>query len=256
MNSSRHRMSWVALGLAPVLVLVLVLVLGGGVGSALPMSPHRIAEFERESLDVLQWLMGQPHQEQGEETVFAVTDGTVKGFRVKSGEVRFAGLTKDLRQALESHDAGFDDLRKIVALRAKAELAAGHLREFIDREIGKVHGKRRIFEAAGIEFKSGQVEVSGLVNLDRIPGNPLAFLPQSASPFHATVTLAVAGDQLVLDILEAQVNAQPMTPELRTQVLGWLNPLWDFSEMPYPGRLESLEITPAGITASGWLFAP
>ncbi|NLI75271.1 MAG: LmeA family phospholipid-binding protein [Candidatus Riflebacteria bacterium] len=250
MNSSRHRMSWSALALAAALVL------GGGVGSALPMNPHRIAEFEREALDVLQWLMGQPHQEQGDETVFTVTDGTVKGFRVKSGEVRIAGLSKDLRQALGTHDAGFDDLRKIGALRARADLAAGHLREFIEGEIAKAHGKRRIFEAAGIDFKNGQVEVSGLVNLDRVPGNPLAFLPQSASPFHATVKLAMEGDQLVIDIIEAQVNSQPMTPELRTQILGWLNPLWDFSEMPYPARLETVDITPAGIAASGWLFAP
>ncbi len=250
MNSSRHRMSWIAL------VLAAGLILGGGGASALPMSPHRIAEFERESLDVLQWLMRQPHQEQGDETVFTVTDGTVKGFRVKSGEVRITGLSNDLRQALEAHDAGFSDLRKVGALRARADLAAGHLREFIDREITKAHGKGRIFEAAGLEFRNGLVEIAGLVNLDRIPGNPLAFLPQSASPFHATVTLAMAGDQLVIDILEAQVNSQPMTPELRTQVLGWLNPLWDFSEMPYPGRLETIDITPAGITASGWLFAP
>ncbi len=224
--------------------------------AALPMGPRQIADFERESLDVLRWLMNQPHQDRGDRVIFTVRDATVKGFRVKEGEAELEGLTPHLRTILAAGQAGFDQVRALSALHARATLSAAHLQEFIDREIAKAHGHRKIFESVATRFRPGLVEVSGRARLDRIPGNVLSFLAQDPSPFTATVRLGIEGDHLVIDILEAQVNGQPMTPELRTQVLGWLNPLWDFSQLPYPARLETLEITAEGISASGWLFAP
>lgn len=241
------------------LLVVLVGSLAGSTappGFALPMGPRQIADFERESLAVLRWLMGQPHQNRGDRVIFTVRHATFKGFRVKEGEVELEGLTPRLQASLAAGQAGFDEVRTLAALHARATLSAADLQAFIDQEIAKTHSERKIFEAVALRFLPGAVEVSGRVRLDRIPGNVLSFLAQEPSPFRATITLAIEGDLLVIDILEAQVNGQPMTSELRTQVLGWLNPLWDFSQLPYPARLETLAITPTGLSASGWLFAP
>ena len=223
---------------------------------ALPMGPRQIADFEREALGVLKFLTCHQMRQEGDRAVVTLRDEVVKGFRVKFGEVEFSGLTPAIIDSLAAGTADFDEVRKIRAIKVRADLGADHLQSFINREVEKARGGRRIFEAVRTHFAQGQVDVSGLVHLDRIPGNPLAFIPQSGSPFSATIKLGVEGSQIAIDVVEAQVNQQPMTPELHAQVLSWLNPIWDFTQMPYAAQLEKLEISPAGISASGWLFAP
>lgn len=222
---------------------------------ALPMGERQVADFERESLRTLQELMVFPHEQTGDRVTYHLENQVVREITVEQGVITFDGLVSSLRQDLSAGCATFEDFRKVQAVRVEARFRQEDVQEFLDREIQKQKSTRMVFHQVSAVFETGVVAVTGKIDLSKIPGNPLAFLPQDPSSFSARFTLKTAGTQLTIDILEAQVNNQPMTPELKTQILGWLNPLWDFSKLPYETGIEGISFTPGQIAIRGWLFS-
>ena len=222
---------------------------------ALPMGERQVADFERESLRTLQELMVLPHEGNSDRLTFHLENQVVREISVEQAVVTFNGLPSSLRQDLSAGCATFEDFRKVKAIRVEARFRQEDIQSFLDHEVQRQKSTRMVFHQVSAVFENGVVAVTGKIDLSKIPGNPLAFLPQDPSPFSARFTLKTPGTQLTIDILEAQVNNQPMTPELKTQILGWLNPLWDFAKLPYESGIDDISFTPGQIAIRGWLFS-
>ncbi len=242
--------------LRDVFVVLLCAAFGSQAASALPMGPREVAHFEREAVRVLRELFSLPHETVGDTVTFRLRNQVVRETNVESAVVEFDGLSTDLMQNLTLGCAGFDEFKAVKGVRVEARFREKDIQALIDRELARQKSAKPVFRKIVVSFGSGSVAVSGEADLTRVPGNPFAFIPQDLSPFSSHVALRMEAEKLMIDILDAQVNGQPMTPELKSQVLSWLNPLWDFSLMPYEAGIDELSFLPGGFSGRGHLFAP
>lgn len=222
---------------------------------ALPMGEKEIAHFEREVLKTVREIFRQKGEWNGDNLAIHLSDKAIREVKVKKAEIVFEGIPTTSRDLFLHGDFDFEKFREIKGISVEGTLEKADIQGFIDRELARQKSEKKIISQANISFGKGKVTAAGLVDLTKIPGNPLAFFPQSLSPFQASFSISKSGSQLMIDIAEAQVNGQPMTPELRTTVLNWLNPLWDFSKLPYASDLEELDISSDGLSFKGFLFS-
>lgn len=226
---------------------------GTGPVNALPLGEREAAHFGREVVRTLKEVLKHPADAQGDTQHIRLNGMTIRETPIQAAEVVLHGVSQTQMEKLLG-DVNLDSLQAGKGISVQARLTAKAINALIMREIGRLKPEKRIFDRISVFFQNGQVQVSGLVDFRKIPGNLLAFLSRDFSPFTAVVKVTKEGSQIHLDIVEAMVNEQPMTPELRTQILAWLNPAWDFAILPYPAELEGFEITPEGISFHGTLF--
>lgn len=222
--------------------------------TALTTGPRQIAQFERETLRCAREVFKQPGQYVGNDYVVELNNQPIRETMIKSAKISFAGLRQNEIEKFENGDFDFADLQTAANIEVAAFIEAAAINELVRREISRLSAKRRIFADVAIEFAAGQVRVSGKIDMKKVPGNPFSFLPQEMSPFDVTLSVRTEGSRIMLDIISGQMNSQPFTPELNQVFLDWLNPLWDFSALPYQAALDQLHITPSGVEFSGRLF--
>ncbi len=222
---------------------------------ALPMGEKEIGHFEREVLKTVKELLRMSGDWHGNNFIVRLKEKNVRNVKVKNAEIVFEGIPTASRESFLGGEFDFEKFREIKGVAVEGILRPSDIQQFIDTELGRQKPERKIISRAAISFGKGRVTATGLVDLTKIPGNPLGFIPQSLSPFQATFSVQQSGSQLTIDIAEAQVNGQPMTPELRTTVYNWLNPLWDFSKLPYAAGLDEIDISSDGLSFKGFLFS-
>lgn len=225
---------------------------------ALPMTEGRVRHFEREAVRAFRQIVSAciPDALSQEQMTFELRDTVISGLQVAWGSLRCTGLAADTREAFAQGRGDFQALRTITGLSGQGKFRQAALQELINRELARQSDAKAFVTEADITLGLNQVFVTGKVFLNKIPGNVLGFLSPDAAPFAAAITVSAQGSGLYLDIITGTVNGQPITPELRQQVLSWLNPLWDNAGLPYPAGLASIEITPEEVSVAGWLFSP
>lgn len=222
--------------------------------AALPTGPRQIAQFERETLRCAREVFKQPGQYVGNEYVVELNNQPIRETIIRRAKISFAGIRQADLEKFKNGDFDFAGLQNATNIEVAAFIEAAAVNELVRREISRISAKRRIFADVAIEFAAGQVRVTGKIDMKKVPGNPFSFLPQEMSPFDVTLNVRTEGGQIMLDIIAGQMNSQPFTPELNRVFLDWLNPLWDFSALPYQAALDQLHITPSGVEFSGRLF--
>ena len=235
-------------------VVLSMLVITGAVAAALTTGAREIAHFEREALRCAREVFKQPGQYAGNDYVVELSNQTIREAMIKRATISFAGLEPRALAKYQAGDFDFAALRQAGAIEVDAFIEAGSVQNLIRREINRMSAGRRIFDGIELGFAADQVQVSGNIDMKKVPGNPFGFMPQQMSPFAVTVSVRGDGSQLMLEIIAGEMNGQPFTPELNKMFLDWLNPLWDSSAMPYQAALDSLHFSPAGIEFRGRLF--
>lgn len=236
-------------------VTALLLVSVAGQACALEMTDGRIAAFQRDVMHALNELMPDAKSVGQDGLSIEVHNRTIRNITVRSLRASFEGVDEKLHRRLARREANFDDLSGVRSVDVAIELDAGAIRAFIANELARQREAHRALEGVQITFGAGFARVTGTVDVAKIPGNPLGFINLGAAPFTADATVHMEGDRLMVDISNATLNGVAFVPPLSTQVLDWLNPLMDFSALPHPAGITSLEITPGGILLHGFLFS-
>ncbi|EKD83216.1 MAG: hypothetical protein ACD_39C00814G0003 [uncultured bacterium] len=221
---------------------------------ALTTGEREIAQFEREALRCAREVFKQSGQNSGNFYSVELNNQMIRETLVKRATITFSGLDQRDLERFSAGDFDFSLLQQIGGIEVDAFIEAGAVKDLIRREINRMAAGRRIFDGITLVFANDKVSVSGKIDMQKVPGNPLAFMPQEMSPFTVTVSVRADGSQLLLEIIEGEMNGQPFTPELNKMFLEWLNPLWDFSALPYQASLDFLQFSPAGIKFRGRLF--
>lgn len=221
---------------------------------ALPMGEREIAHFERETLKCAREVFKKSGNFSGGDFTIELSNEIIHETLIKRATIVFNGF--EPRDYAKFSTDGFDfaALKKIDRIEVEAVVEASEIKSLVTRELNRVSAGKRIFADVAFEFGQNRVTVSGKIDLQKVPGNPFGFLPQSLSPFNAEITVKLEGSLIVLEILSGEMNNQPLTPELSKMLLDWLNPLWNFDALPYDASLETLQISPAGVKFSGSLF--
>ncbi|MBU1105165.1 MAG: hypothetical protein KKB51_00755 [Candidatus Riflebacteria bacterium] len=229
-------------------------VLSGVAAFALTTGAREIAHFEREALRCAREVFRVPGQFTGNDYVVELNNQTIRETQIKSAKIAFSGLEQRDLKKFSTNDFDFSTLKEAGGIEVEAFIEAGAVQNLISREMNRISAGRRIFDSVVLDFGNDRVMVSGKIDLQKVPGNPFMFLPQQMSPFAATVSVKASGSQISLEILDGQMNEQPLTPELNKMLLDWLNPIWDFNALPYQASLDSLQFSPVGVEFSGSLF--
>lgn len=222
--------------------------------TALPMGEREIAHFEREALRAAREVFQLPGQLDGSDYVIEMNNQIIHDTRIKRAKVVVSQPGQRELARLVARDFDFSFLKQTEGIEVEALVEVDAIRELITREINRVPSGRRIFNSFNLAFGDNRVEVSGEIDLQKVPGNPFLFLPQQMSPFSVAVTVKTSGGQIIVEILEGQMNNQPLTPELKKMFHDWLNPLWDFNALPYSAGLSFLQINSTGARVRGSLF--
>ncbi|NCB37541.1 MAG: DUF2993 domain-containing protein [Erysipelotrichia bacterium] len=228
--------------------------LAGAVVMALPMGERQVAHFEKEALSCAKEVFQAHGSFHGENYIVELANHMIRGIQIRQATISFSNLNVAGLRQFTAGDFDFDQLKQNASIEVEASIDANAFQTLISREIARVSAGRRIFNNVQFVFAPGQVSVSGEIDLKKVPGNPFVFMPQQMSPFAATVSVKTEGSQILLEIYDGEMNNQPLTPELQKMLLDWLNPLWDFSALPYDAALSYLEINQGGIKARGRLF--
>lgn len=233
---------------ATTVLLVLSIVVPGW---SLPMGEPQAAHFTREAIKTINEILPFASTASGNSVEFDLSGKTIRETEIKSAIVTFQGFSPAMIKNMKETGFSASDLTAGDSIQVQGTISAVAINSLIRREITRLKPGNRILDKLAITFLDNQVKVEGLVDFRKIPGNVLAFMVTDFSPFTATLNVENIGSQISLDIVDATVNGQPMTPELRTQIHSWMNPVWDFSILPYRAELDSYEISPAGITFRG-----
>ncbi len=184
-----------------------------------------------------------------------LNDGDVKGYNFNNVIIKFADLTENGREELLNTGVRFNDLQEKCSIKIAADITPSEFQEIINNEIGRSSTAKRIFNQANFSFDNDAVNVSGSLNLKRVPGNPFALISNDEfSPFNAKISAYIVGSTIYLKIIEANINGQEMTPELKNVFLNWLNPLWDFSKLGFNCQIKEYKITPSGLRVLATVF--
>ncbi|MBP7634015.1 LmeA family phospholipid-binding protein [Candidatus Ozemobacteraceae bacterium] len=222
---------------------------------ALEMTDRRIAAFQRDVMHALNELIPDAKSVGQDGLSIEVHNRTIRNITIRSLRASCEGIDEKLHGRLSRREASFDELSGVRSFDVAIELDAGEIRGFIADELARQREAHRALEGVQITFGAGFVRVTGTVDVSKIPGNPLSFINLGPAPFAADATVRMEGDRLMVDISNATLNGVAFVPPLSTQVLDWLNPLMDFSALPYPAGITALEITPGGILLRGFLFS-
>ncbi|HOY67926.1 MAG TPA: LmeA family phospholipid-binding protein [Candidatus Ozemobacteraceae bacterium] len=241
--------------LSSCLLAVLGLLMGTATGWALEMTEGRVAAFQRDVMRALTELLPDASPVGQDGLVIETHDRFVRNIRLRSLNATIDGIDDQLHARLARREAQFEDLSRVRSVDVEIELDAADIRRFIDAELARQNAAHRALSGLRITFGAGRVQVSGTVDVAKIPGNPLSFIALGQAPFTAEASLRMEGDRLMVDIANATLNGVAFVPPLSTQVLDWLNPLIDFSALPQPAGVTKLEITPKGISLRGFLFS-
>jgi len=233
--------------------LAVFVLLGTGI-SALTTGERAIAQFEREVLRCAREVFRQPGQYVGNDYVVELNSQIIRETTIKNAKIAFIGLEQNDLKKFNANDFDFSALKKAGRIEVEAFIEASAVKNLIRREINRISAGRLVFDSIILEFGAGKVRVSGKINLKKVPGNPFQFLPQQMSPFFANVSVKSQGSHLVLEIYDGEMNNQALTPELKKMLLDWLNPLWDFSALPYPASLDFLQFRTTGVEFRGSIF--
>ena len=220
-------------------------------GWSLPLGEPQAAHFTREVLRTLREIIALNAKSSGNSVEFDLAGKTIRETDIKSASVSFRGYSQAQINSMRETGINASDLTAGDAIEVEATISATAINNLIRREIARVKSSHRILDQLSISFLDNRVRVAGLVDFRKIPGNVLAFMVQDFSPFTATISVESVGSQINLNIIDATVNNQPMTPELRTQIHTWLNPVWDFSILPYRAELDRCDLSPAGVSFAG-----
>ncbi len=225
-----------------------------GSAQALPLGEREASHFTREAMRILGEVITKEAELAGGDIQITLDGKTIREVLVQSAKVIFKGFSPG--QFSQMRETGVDIPRLLEggSVEVDAFISASAINSLIAREIARIKTRNRIFDKLELNLLNNLVRVTGLVDFRKIPGNILGFLSTDLSPFTATIKFEQSGSQINIDIIDAKVNDQPMTSELRQQILSWLNPVWDFSILPYSAELEDFKISPEGTAFSGRLF--
>ncbi|HEY9068651.1 MAG TPA: LmeA family phospholipid-binding protein [Candidatus Ozemobacteraceae bacterium] len=224
-------------------------------GWALEMTEGRIAAFQRDVMQALTELLPDARPVGQDGLVIETHDRFVRNIRLRSLSATIDGIDERLHALLARREARFEDLSRVRSIDVELDLDAADIRGFVDAELARQNESNRALSDLHITFNAGRVQVSGTVDVTKIPGNPLSFIALGPAPFAADVSFRMEGDRLMIDITNTTLNGVAFVPPLSTQVLDWLNPLMDFSALPHPAGVTKLEITSKGVSLRGFLFS-
>jgi hypothetical protein len=219
----------------------------------LPMGEREIRHFEREVLKTLRELMTLEGEQRQNDYVMRLKKEVVRETIIDNAELTFAGLGADERQALKNGEGELESLKK-TRITVAVHISTEEIQELITREMARGRPERQIISNIRLELEPGKARVRGMIHLGKVPGNPMAFLSQSPVPFAALVSVQVSGSLITIAIDEGEINGTAIPPETEKMLLAWINPIWDFSRLPYPAGISSLVLQPKGVSLEGYVF--
>jgi len=234
--------------------LVLAALIFTGQASALPLGEREAQHFAREAEKIFREIIFSEVEQTGSDYRIDLTGKTIRKTPVQSGSVTFKGFSEAQFSVMRGGAVDTARLLEGDGVEVEATIAADAIKDVIEREIARVSKENRIFDQLALNFQNGQVKVTGQIDFRKIPGNVLSFLSAGPTPFSAVIKPEQNGSHIDLKVIDAKINDQSMADDSLQQILAWLNPVWDFSILPFRASLESYSISPAGVTFSGTIY--
>ena len=221
---------------------------------ALPLGEGEAQHFTREAEKIFREIILSEVEQTGSDYRIDLTGKKIRKTPVQSGSVTFKGFSDAQFSVMRGGAVDTAKLLEGDGVEVEATIAADAIKGVIEREITRVSKENRIFDPLTLSFQNSQVRVTGQIDFRKIPGNALSFLPTGPTPFSAVVKPEQNGSRIDLKVIDAKINDQPMADDSLQQILTWLNPVWDFSILPFRASLESYSISPAGVSFSGTIY--
>lgn len=221
---------------------------------ALPLGEREAQHFTREAEKIFREIILSEVEQTGADYRIDLAGQTIRKTPVQSGNVTFKGFSEAQFSVMRGGAVDTAKLLEGDGVDVDATITADAIKGVIEREIARVSKENRIFDPLTLSFQNGQVRVTGQIDFRKIPGNVLSFLSTGPTPFSAVVKPEQNGSRIDLKVIDAKINDQPMADDSLQQILTWLNPVWDFSILPFKANLESYSISPAGVTFSGTIY--
>lgn len=221
---------------------------------ALPLGEREAQHFTREAEKIFREIIFSEVEQTGSDYRIDLTGKTIRKTPVQSGSLTFKGFSEAQFSVMRGGAVDTAKLLEGDGIEVEATIAADAIKGIIEREIARVNKENRIFDPLTLSFQNDQVRVTGQIDFRKIPGNVLSFLSTGPTPFSAVVKPEQNGSRIDLKVIDAKINDQPMADDSLQQILTWLNPVWDFSILPFKASLENYNISPAGVSFSGTIY--
>ena len=184
-----------------------------------------------------------------------LSNGLVKNFTFLNTLIKFENLNEAIREQLLNVNCSFDKLRNMVKIKFASEIDAREIQQVLDFEISKPATSRRVFSEAEVTLYDSYANIKGLINMKKIPGNPMAFMiSDEFVPFSADLNIMMNGSELNLVIKDGEINSQVINDDLKVTLLNWLNPLFDFSKLDFDCSVKELKIENSRLKILGTVF--
>ncbi len=222
--------------------------------SALEMSPRRLKHTRKIIRKVLSQLLHLVNKEKLNPLDVTLDGKTFENFEIAKCNVSIHNLNERTIKKSIQNQLSFFNYKESFWLEASGFITQTEIQKLIDREITRLRPEYRIFSDVKIQIDKNSSNIQGKVKLDKIPGNFMAFLSPAPAPFNVNVKVQASSESLTIEILDGQLNGQPITDSLRQQLHGWLNPLWDFAGADFSSSIDALTFEKGEIHFAGTLF--
>ncbi|MBF0545228.1 MAG: LmeA family phospholipid-binding protein [Candidatus Riflebacteria bacterium] len=221
---------------------------------ALPITEHTISGFKKEIIRGLNNLFKLNFQQTGDNLFFQVKNQEIGEFPIAEAEIRIEGISKDAISAIQGGNATFEEVRKIESINGTVKLAESDLNKIIRKKIDRQKGQNPLLESLEIQIGNSEVEINGTINLWKILTSLPFFSIQASSKIEATIKFNLQNNQVLAEIVSGKINGVEITPEIKSQLLNWLNPMWDFSKVPFPCGIEEFKLQDGTLWYKGYIF--
>jgi hypothetical protein len=236
------------------MVLFAFLLLSTSSIKALEMSPRRLNHTRKIITKVLSQLLFLIDKEKLNPVNIQLDGKSFENFKVEKCSVSLHGLKDRTIKKAVQNQLSFFNFKESFWLEAEGVIKQTEIQKLIDKEIYRLKPGHRMFSDVTVEIDQNSSNIQGKVRLDKIPGNFIAFLSPAPAPFNVNVNVKSSPESLSIEILDGELNGQPITDDLKKQLHSWLNPLWDFNGADFHSSISSLSFAKGEIHFAGTLF--
>lgn len=189
----------------------------------------------------------------GETVTFNLPEVRIDAWRFTDVLITWRHLPATLLEELRTGGGSMDQMATTGPASVRLTASVDDLRDAIYAGLRKqakppVIGPKFTFRPTGIAL-------TGTLDPDAIPGFPqIPGVSGSQITFAVDGLLQPRGATVDATIAKLELNGYDMAGSAMNIVLGWLNPIWDFSWRPYRGRIDQLHVGNGTITLEATLF--
>lgn len=219
---------------------------------ALSIGQKEINMFNNEVVKCAKDVFSYKGENVGDSYLIKIDKRKIRDIVIDAAAIKCYGLSEEKKKEFSQGNITYDELRDNVSLAVAVSISESALQDYINIAINRGTKSKRKFDDVTIKLKNGKAYLKGKINMKNMK-LPSFMSSDEIWNFDAEVSADIQDSKIYIQAHKVDFNGSSH-PVLLSAIMAWLNPVWDFSELPDKASIDIFEIFDGKIRAFGKLF--